>query len=68
MMSWLFKAHVNITVREIAKFHAISFCMNSCPEYQGSGATLQEKYSLLSTDSIYREETYQVSPSSSPSS
>ena len=34
--------------------------MNSCPQYHG-GVTLRDKYSLLSTDSIYREETYQVS-------
>ena len=55
-----YQAHVDLIVREIAKFHAISFCMNSCPDFPSSGENLSEKFSLLATDSIYRDDTFQV--------
>ena len=50
------KQHVDLVVREIAKFHAISFCMSSGE----AGDLLKEKYSVLRHDSIYRPDTYQV--------
>ena len=49
------KLHVDLVVREIAKFHAISFCMSS-----GDCEVLKERYPVLRNDSIYRAETYQV--------
>ena len=50
------KLHVDLVVREIAKFHAISYCMSSGE----ASARLKDKYSVLRHDSIYRPDTYQV--------
>ena len=48
------KLHVNLAIREIAKFHAISFCMKN-----GSNQYLIDKYRLLAKDSLYRKDTYE---------
>ena len=48
------KLHVNLAIREIAKFHAISFCMK-----EGNVQMLIEKYGLLAKDSLYRKDTYE---------
>ena len=48
------KLHVNLAIKEIAKFHAISFCMK-----MGRVEALMEKYSLLAKDSLYRKDTYE---------
>ena len=54
----IFQLHVDLTIREIAKFHAISYCMSSSSSIQSND--LDNKYSLLNKDSIYRPDTYQV--------
>ena len=46
---------MDLTIREIAKFHAISYSMMSPGEN-----IISDKYSLLNSDSIYRADTYQV--------
>ena len=42
------RAHVETVIREIAKLHAISFCMK-----HGSDKNLLEQYNTLSEDSLY---------------
>ena len=49
--------HVDLTVREIAKFHAISYCLDRS---SAPGARLGERYCLLASDSVYRADTVQV--------
>ena len=49
--------HVDLTVREIAKFHAISYCLDRS---SAAGARLGERYCLLASDSVYRADTVQV--------
>ena len=49
----ILQLHVDLTIREIAKFHAISYCMTG-------ENNISDKYSLLNSDSIYRADTYQV--------
>ena len=44
-------------MREIAKFHAISFCLDRS---SAAGARLGERYCLLASDSVYRADTVQV--------
>ncbi|XP_023334969.1 uncharacterized protein LOC111706347 isoform X3 [Eurytemora carolleeae] len=44
--------HAELTIREIAKFHAISLCMS-----ENSPEVLLEKYPKLREDSLYREDT-----------
>ena len=48
------KVHVEMTIREIAKFHAITYCMK-----QGRDKTLLDKYTTLCKDSLYSEDTYE---------
>ena len=47
--SGLDRAHSELVIRELAKFHAISFCMK-----QGSNEAILEKYPYLAEDSLYR--------------
>ena len=49
--------HVDLTVREIAKFHAISYCLDRS---SAAGSRLGERYCLLASDSVYRADTVQV--------
>ena len=49
--------HVDLTVREIAKFHAISYCLDRS---SAAGARLGERDCLLASDSVYRADTVQV--------
>ena len=46
------RRHAELVIRELAKFHAISFCMK-----EGSNQQMLEKYSYLNEDSLYREST-----------
>ena len=48
---------MDLTVREIAKFHAISYCLDRS---SAAGARLGERYCLLASDSVYRADTVQV--------
>ena len=48
------KIHVEMIVREIAKFHAISYCMK-----KGEDKHLHEKYTTLSKDSVYTKENHE---------
>ena len=48
------RGHVEMTIREIAKFHAISYCMK-----QGCDQVLLDKYSTMCKDSLYTKETYE---------
>ena len=48
------RGHVEMTIREIAKFHAITYCMK-----QGDDQVLLDKYSTLCKDSLYSKETYE---------
>ena len=48
------KVHVEMAIREIAKFHAITYCMKD-----GSDKVLLEKYSTLCKDSLYTKDTYE---------
>jgi len=50
--SGLNRRHAELVIRELAKFHAISFCMK-----EGSNANMLEKYAYLNEDSLYREST-----------
>ena len=50
--SGLDRAHSELVIRELAKFHAISFCMK-----QGDNGKLLERYGCLAEDSLYREST-----------
>ena len=51
--SGLDRAHSELVIRELAKFHAISFCMK-----QGSNEAILEKYPYLAEDSLYRYNIY----------
>jgi hypothetical protein len=44
--------HAELVIRELAKFHAISFCMKG-----GNNESILEKYKYLTEDSLYRENT-----------
>ena len=50
--SGLDRKHSELVIRELAKFHAISFCMK-----KGSNANMLEAYPYLTEDSLYREST-----------
>ena len=50
--SGLDRKHSELVIRELAKFHAISFCMK-----KGSNANILENYPYLTEDSLYREST-----------
>lgn len=46
------RRHAELVIRELAKFHAISYCMK-----QGNNANLLEAYKYLAEDSLYRSDT-----------
>ena len=46
------RRHAELVIRELAKFHAISFCMKG-----GCNARMLENYKYLVEDSLYREST-----------
>ena len=46
------RRHAELVIRELAKFHAISYCMKS-----GSNQSLLEAYPYLAEDSLYRTDT-----------
>lgn len=48
------EAHVDLTVKEVAKLHAISFCMK-----EGNCENLFERFPTLREDSLYRSDTYE---------
>ena len=50
--SGLDRVHSELVIRELAKFHAISFCMKA-----GDNKKLLERYPCLAEDSLYREST-----------
>ena len=50
--SGLNRRHAELVIRELAKFHAISFCMK-----EGSNEFMLDKYGYLVEDSLYREST-----------
>lgn len=46
------RPHAELVIRELAKFHAISFCMK-----KGSNDWILERYPYLVEDSLYRPST-----------
>ena len=50
--SGLDRRHSELVIRELAKFHAISYCMKG-----GRNAFVTEQYPYLAEDSLYREST-----------
>ena len=47
------RRHAELVIRELAKFHAISFCMKD-----GNNERILDKYKYLSEDSLYRDNTH----------
>ena len=54
--SGLNRRHAELVIRELAKFHAISYCMK-----KGSNDSLLNAYTYLAEDSLYRS-GYQICP------
>ena len=52
--SGLNRRHAELVIRELAKFHAISYCMK-----KGSNDSLLNAYTYLAEDSLYRS-GYQI--------
>ena len=52
------RRHAELVIRELAKFHAMSFCMKD-----GSNERILQKYKYLMEDSLYREGTADCSVS-----
>jgi len=50
--SGLNRRHAELVIRELAKFHAISYCMK-----KGSNDSLLNAYTYLAEDSLYRSDT-----------
>ena len=50
--SGLDRRHAELVIRELAKFHAISYCMK-----KGSNDNLLNAYGYLAEDSLYRADT-----------
>ena len=50
--SGLNRRHAELVIRELAKFHAISYCMK-----KGSNDNLLNAYAYLAEDSLYRSDT-----------
>lgn len=46
------RRHAELVIRELAKFHAISYCMK-----KGSNDSLLNAYNYLAEDSLYRADT-----------